>query len=328
MLRPQAVSDVCAELRRTHRRLLCRASFEERSVVLARGLAGLQTTAFASRHLSDLASRHLDEIKLVARPSVHRLDTASPLGCAATMAKTVRSLIDGGDIDDLVIDITTFRREELLMLLAILRKVGVGADSGCKLVYVAASDMSPPLSGPVTRVRSVIGYAGASKPTCPTLLVVLMGFETQRAASIIDAYEPVQVLLGRTAEGHAINDTLFAKSERFFSELQSRSPNQIGEFTFSARDPFEVAKTLDAEIRDKANWNVVVAPLNTKLSTLGAGLYALRNPDVQVCYAPVRGYNELFYSTSADHAYVVPLSGFLDGAEAAKVDGETRVAAY
>ena len=308
------VLDLCGRLMATHRRLVCRTSFEERSVTLARGLAGLQTTAFASKRRNSAATRHLAELDDDRRLDKHELDTADPLQCAAIMARAIRNLVEGGSLDDVVIDISTFRREELLMLLAILNQTLNGSRTSCKLVYVAAKDMTPPLSGPVTKVRSIIGYAGQTKPTSPTLMVVMMGFETQRAASIIEAYEPAHVLLGMPGQQQSINDQLYEKNHKFFRELQSRSANQIGTFEFSARDPISVADTLEEEISNTSEWNVVVAPLNTKPSTLGAGIYALRNPEVQICYAQVQGYNEQSYSVAADEAFEISLDAMLEAA--------------
>jgi hypothetical protein len=38
-------------------------------------------------------------------------------------------------------------------------------------------------------------------------------------------------------------------------------------------------------------FNTVVAPLNTKISTIAAGTVCLNNPQIQVCYLPMEQYN-------------------------------------
>ena len=89
------------------------------------------------------------------------------------------------------------------------------------------------------------------------------------------------------------------------------SANVAGNFEFSARDPLQVVRELSSAIDGGTDANVIIAPLNTKLSTLGAGLYALGHPEIQICYAPVRRYIEANYSTSAQELFLVPLSELL-----------------
>ena len=50
--------------------------------------------------------------------------------------------------------------------------------------------------------------------------------------------------------------------------------------------------------------NTVMAAMNTKISTLAVGLYALQNPEVQVSYAQADVYNYERYSEAADDVYV------------------------
>jgi hypothetical protein len=56
------------------------------------------------------------------------------------------------------------------------------------------------------------------------------------------------------------------------------------------------------------NSNIVIAPLHTKLSTIGVGLYALEHTEAQVCYAPVEEYNETAYSAPGRDIYTIPLA--------------------
>jgi hypothetical protein len=68
---------------------------------------------------------------------------------------------------------------------------------------------------------------------------------------------------------------------------------------------------LEKIIRLDSESNVIIAPLNTKLSTVGAGLYALRHKAIQICFPPVGEYNETTYSTPGPDAYVVSLADLL-----------------
>ncbi len=39
------------------------------------------------------------------------------------------------------------------------------------------------------------------------------------------------------------------------------------------------------------DYNIVIAPMNKKISTIGAALLPLENTDIQLCYVPARYYN-------------------------------------
>jgi hypothetical protein len=263
---------------------------------------------FASEGRSELAEAMLSEVRrLHPNLQVVELRTADPLGTAERIHDAIESI----GLVDAVIDITAFRREELLMLLEVLRSIDASKRRNCELVYVSAGDMADPLSGKVTQCRSVVGFAGAMWPSRPTRLVVLMGFEIPRARAIIEAYEPKYLVLGRGLRSESISQALSDKNDAFFKELSSNYANIESTFEFSARDPRAVVKALEQVVPSSEASNVVIAPLHTKLSTIGVGLYAQSHRDVQVCYAEVGAYNEETYSTVGNAAYVLSLTQLL-----------------
>jgi len=239
------------------------------------------------------------------------LDTADPLAVAASLFEAIKAEVAATGLQDTVIDVTSFRREELLMLIAILRLVGVPAATNCEVVYVGASAMADWISTGVTGFRSVIGYAGEIWPSRPTRLVVLLGFESERARAIIENYEPSSLILGRGSRSESITQNLFKRNDEFFRDLERQYDNIDLTFEFSARDPIKVATEIDNAIKFDGSANIIIAPLNTKLSTIGAGLYAQRNKQVQICYAPVGSYNEEAYSKPGKDLFILPLTDLL-----------------
>ncbi len=267
---------------------------------------------FASAPRSELAEANLSRFRALApHAEVVDLDKDAPLTAGIALARALACWHADGRIRDAMVDITTFRREELLMLLAILRGLGIEKGGAGEIAYVGAGDMGKQLSGSVKGFRSVIGYPGAMIPRAPTMLVVLLGFELRRAESIIENYEPDQILLGVGGPESSVSRKLQATNNGFFEQLRDRYAALTRTFEFSAIDAVTAAADLQAAIEDAAGKNVVLAPLNTKLSTLGAGLYALRHPEVQICYATVEGYNEAEYSSPGTGVYVTPLGQLL-----------------
>lgn len=77
----------------------------------------------------------------------------------------------------------------------------------------------------------------------------------------------------------------------------------INEFVFSCYDPFNTEDTLASLIAQKTDLNHILAPMNTKLSTLGAAQVATKNDSVQLCYAQPSNYNWKEYSEPGSQYY-------------------------
>jgi hypothetical protein len=298
---------------KTH--LLTRVSFEARSIAIANAFGGERwrsTTIFASKRRGERARANLETLKLHLGGELVpvELDTSAPLKVASELTGAVGDFVERVGADAAVVDVTSFRREELLMLLAILKSKLSDRNllGRWNLAYVGALNMGDWLSGKVTSVRSVLGFPGNIRPSRSTRLVVLLGFEVNRARSIIEAYEPKQIVLGMGYKAESINDALYARNKELFDRLNQEFQDSVERaFEFSARDPLKVQSELDEVIGAADESNVVIAPLHTKLSTVGAGLYALNHPNVQVCYAPVEEYNEEAYSAPGPVVFLVPL---------------------
>ena len=122
------------------------------------------------------------------------------------------------------------------------------------------------------------------------------------------SYLSTYVILGRGRQSESISNDLWKKNDAFFKELKSNYSNVESTFEFSSRDPLAVLAELERAIPTSEPTNVVLAPLHTKLSTIGVGLYAQRHRKAQVCYAEVGAYNEENYSKVGISAYVFPLT--------------------
>jgi hypothetical protein len=194
------------------------------------------------------------------------------------------------------------------MLLAILKLQAPRCMIEWKLAYISARNMGQWLSGKVSSVRSILGYPGDIRPSRTTSLVVLMGFEVERARSIIENYEPRQIILGMGRKSESISDDLYDRNKQLFDVARHEfDVNTENTFEFSSREPLKVQSELSKIVRRVDRSNIIIAPLHTKLSTVGVGLYALDHPMVQVCYAPVEEYNEEAYSAPGDDVYLVPV---------------------
>ena len=103
----------------------------------------------------------------------------------------------------IVVDITTFTHETLLILFRLLTKI-LPITTAVKFVYLEASEYSwnieevedKWLSKGIGEIRSIIGYPGLFNPSKGTHLIILVGFEADRTVKLIEKYDSTIVSLG------------------------------------------------------------------------------------------------------------------------------------
>jgi hypothetical protein len=178
------------------------------------------------------------------------------------------------------------------------------------VVYTAADEYSiglPPekkwLSKGVRDIRSVLGYPGTITPSRRSHLIVLVGFEADRALELIESYEPNVLSLGFGEEASAVGPHHQAINRLAFRQIASKVIHYT-EFNFSATSPFDAEIALKEQIKLRPDCNVLVAPMNTKLSTIGAAAVAFRDDNIRLCYASAMTYNVDNYSRAADYCYL------------------------
>ena len=95
--------------------------------------------------------------------------------------------------------------------------------------------------------------------------------------------------------------------EKKFNEWKSNFVEISTEpFKFSCSDVEKTADILRKITQNKED-NFLIAPLNTKLSTVAVGLVALNNPAIQVCYAIPEVYNIKNYSEPSNNVTILDM---------------------
>lgn len=215
---------------------------------------------------------------------------------------------DKASVRTITLDATSFNRETLLILLGIIEFAF--PNSRMRVFYVSPVSYGDWLSAGFKQVRNVIGLAGLQVPGRKTLLVILYGYEHQRALKAIEEYEPAKVLLGF---GGTPTEIEFRK--RNLEELDKvqmklvLSQQDVADFEFRADSISHCAQGLEAIIRPYLDsFNIVVAPMSTKLSTIATYLVARRHPQIQVTYFVPGEYNIQSYSDGAKTVFTEELT--------------------
>jgi len=215
-----------------------------------------------------------------------------------------------------LIDITTFTRQTLLILLRLIRN-GLSNKNQVRFLYTPAKEYSVGLpysekwlTRGVLEVNSVFGYSGIIRPSRPYHLVILMGYEVERASSLITAYEPSKITIGYAKKSESISDEHYELNKQKFDEL-------LGEFPFAESFEFSCKKVSDCkadilnQVQKHKQYNVIVSPMNNKISTLSSALAAFYNDEIQLAIAIPAIYNNENYSTAGSTCYIIEMPDFV-----------------
>ena len=248
-----------------------------------------------------------------------KTNLSDPINSASVIDKSVDDMLKGESNVNLLVDITTFTHEHLLFLLKSLycRKEKINS---LKCVYASALEYSYDKTGDrkwlskgCKEVRSVIGYPGMLYPDADTLLMIVVGFEHERASCVIDEMSPDVLYLGLGSPDSATSDAHKGPQEQFNNMLASNISirRNAKKFVFSASDPEEALRQLKAVIEKTQGYNHIVVPMNTKLSTLAVASLGLHNKDIQLCYAQPDTYNFDSYSRPGEDVHLIDVTDFI-----------------
>ena len=287
---------------------LGRSSFEDRSFFAFSKFASCNFIYKHFFHSADEVSsaRELRAKYIHEESCLSKIDTRNPLETKKTIEHQVEHFLTLPSSASLVVDISTFRREELLILLRALLTLPDDVLAKTTFVYSTAPKMGQSLSKNVRQVRPVVGFPGEILPRRGTHLVILAGIEYERAISVVEAYEPTHISLGSVPLKDSLSIEIYDKNAELRNYFVRHFEEVTYKFYFPAIDPASVVSVLKTVIARRPNLNTVIAPLNTKLSTIGCGIFASRQREIQLCYAEVEMYNVSGYSVPGGEVLFVP----------------------
>lgn len=296
---------------------ICSASYEERCLSIPESLpSGMVGTALICAnqdhlnkmegHLGRISKHFGDRSRQVMLRTDHPLTGADNLLAATKQIHT-------SSPQTVLLDITTFTHEGLLIVLKVLAAVWIENDHRLLLAYSPAREYSVGLeakdkwlSQGIRDIRSVLGYPGLLRPARKLHLVVLVGFEVERARMLIDTCEPDVISLGAGRDATDSRQAHLLKNIETLQRLSVHYP-KLNVFEFSCVDLNFTMTAIEQQTLKNPEHNTVVAPMNTKLSTVAAALYASRNKDIQLCYAPAAAYNPR-YSSPGEQCLIIEIS--------------------
>lgn len=204
----------------------------------------------------------------------------------------------------ITVDITTFTKQYLLVLLKAIRQDYPSAS--IRTLYTPGNykiSFSHPekdaLSWGVKEIKPVPEFLGNCLPWQDDILVLFLGYEGERAFQIMQKLEPkktIAVLPNPPSYPHADRPT-YTLNKR----ILSRSIDELERCEVDALNPEsarDLLLTLSKKYEDEEKCNLIISPLCTKMQTLGILLFfwAKKDTNAQVIYASPFWYNEKKYT--------------------------------
>ena len=293
---------------------ICSSSFEERCLGVSKHLNIEKFQNFVICHFSynyPEADKNLAELKNIFdnQSIVVELGQNTPLANYDKLYDT----LDKDTYTNVLLDISTFTREIFLMILQLFRQESF-ITKNLTLCYNPSDKYSSVsnneldklwLSKGVQNIRAVLGYSGDFSPIKKSMLIVLVGFEAERAEILIDSYEPSILFIGKAKKEESKNDELAKINDINFKKLQKLNPN-AEKFDFSCIDLSPTINSINQIVEKyRQEYNIVISPMSNKLSTLAVASVVFKYPEVQICYAATNLYNVNAYSTPSEHIHVI-----------------------
>lgn len=213
-------------------------------------------------------------------------------------------------VPKILFDITSFTRESLFIIIKLIT-VLYKENANLTFCYTPTPDYPGWLSKGVRDIRSVLGYSGDYSPLKGLLLVILTGFEFERAQVLIENYEPSKLLIGMANSAHSINPSLSNVNQVNFNNLMEQNCNAES-FEFSCIDIDNTINVISSIVsKYGTGYNIIVSPMNNKLSSIAVAFAALINPEIQICYASTNQYNIKGEYQETDSYYFFDFNQFI-----------------
>ena len=289
--------------------LIAAASFETRSTYWVRDFlnsGGEPETVFLADVIEhgDEYAENLHLMRELGVKNVGQIDRFS----SESLWRWVVGVVERASVlkGNLTIDVTCMPRELLGMLLFAV-SVKRQCFSTISIAYVSApaggyatqNEQLPEsarwLSKGVACIRSIVGYPGVFRSERPCHLVVFAGHELERILQLVEYVEPRRLTISGELEHSSTVPGAREISWNVAQELKRRiQVPEINDIEFSSSSIDEVYSSLIDSRLGESSENVALAVLNTKLSFVGAALFALSNRTIRMMYTVPREYNPLY----------------------------------
>ena len=240
---------------------ICFNSFEERCFSIASHIPKdkfSKALILTNEIQFENAAKNLQKLTEIFenKATVAYLDLSLPVDVADSIIEHLNKINSIHKISSVFIDITTFTHESLLILLAIIKekfkliKIICGYNNAKEYSTDKKTVETKWLSRGIGEVRSILGYSGKQKPSKENLLMVIVGYEYERAARIIDIISPDHLAIGYNVEDTATTEKNRSANEGYAKLLKKMAAyfEQTTDFVVPSNNPYKAYQAICEEL--------------------------------------------------------------------------------
>jgi hypothetical protein len=204
----------------------------------------------------------------------------------------------------ITIDISSFTK---IYLLALLHYLVVDLNLGIpRMLHTTQKYLPAKLTQGVNQITTVPDFYGTPSLEKETILVLLLGFEPERALAVWKQFNPLKTIALLTSPPRYGNLNYVKHAEENNSYLLSQPSVEVE--NVPADNPYAVRSVLETIYNaTKGSFNMVVGPFGTKPQVVGVFLFCLEYPRVQVVYSfPVK-YTRSYLQRRPGPTLLLPL---------------------
>jgi len=192
-------------------------------------------------------------------------------------------------------------------LLSLLHYLVAGLNLGLpRIVYTTQTYAPSKLTSGVEQIATVANFFGSISVEKQTVLVLFLGFESERSLSVWKQYSPARTIaLVTTPRGGKVDYLHYAEKNNAF--LLSQPGVEVR--NVSADNPYLVRSVLESIYDEiKGTNNMVIGPFGTKPQTVGIFLFWFEHAKVQLVYSFPAEYSKSYLKRKAGPTMVLPLA--------------------
>ena len=297
---------------------ICCASFEERCISSASKMGADFKTRFAIIFVMEepLYKKQLDNnlFKLQSELGKRTTEGIFAISCqrenpteGVTQLKNIWERCKPHNPEEpfITIDISGFTK---IYLLELLHYLVIDLNLGIpRILHTTQKYLPTKLTQGVNQITTIPNFFGSPSLEKETVLVLLLGFEPERALALWKQFNPVKTiaLISSPPRHGKLDYVKYAQENN--SYLLSQPSVEAG--NVPADNPYAVRNTLEAIYNNtRASFNMVIGPFGTKPQVVGVFLFCLEHPKVQVVYSfPVK-YTKSYLQRKPGSTLLLPFA--------------------
>ena len=204
----------------------------------------------------------------------------------------------------ITIDISGFTK---IYLLELLYYLVAELNLGIPRVFHTTQTYAPTkLTRGVEQISTVPNFFGTISVDKKTLLVLFLGFESERSLTIWKHFNPSRTIALITNPPRRGSPDYLEYARKNNSYLLSQPFVEVRDV--SADDPYATRSVLETIYNEtRGSFNMVVGPFGTKPQTVGVFLFCLEYPKVQVVYSFPVNYTRSYLKRKPGSTLLLPL---------------------